>query len=92
VTDHDDKSDRASSQDSRKSFGYVREDEEKGPKLADISNVNDAIFERMIIILPYKAPDMVKSIERTFERLNCEGLNLENARYLATKELTLAEA
>lgn len=60
--------------------------------MADISNLTGAIFERLVIILPYKAPEMVKSIERTFERLNCEGLNLENAKYLATKELTKAEA
>lgn len=34
-------------------------------------NENDAIFERMIIIIPYKAADMVKKIESTYEKVNC---------------------
>ena len=47
-----------------------------------------AIFERMIIIVPYKSPDSVKGIQNTFERINLEGLGLENSRYLNTKELS----
>ena len=54
-------------------------------------DVNGAIFERMIIIVPYKSPDTVKAIEAHYERINLAGLNLENARYLNTKELTEEE-
>ncbi len=57
-------------------------------ELENIWNENDAIFERMIIMIPYKSPSMVKSIEETFEKLNLKGLNLPNARYLSTKEFT----
>lgn len=49
---------------------------------------NGAVFERMILILPYRAPDAVKTIEEQFERINIENLKLDNARYLNTKELT----
>ena len=41
--------------------------------------------------MPYKSPDTVKHVENTFERINLAGLNLENARYLNTKELTPEE-
>lgn len=51
-------------------------------------NENDAIFERMVIKIPYKSPDLVKRIEETFERVNLKGLNLPNARYLSTKEFS----
>ena len=47
-----------------------------------------AIFERMIIIMPYVAIDTVKNIEETFEHLNLKNLNLASAKYLNTKELT----
>jgi hypothetical protein len=57
-------------------------------ELESVWNENDAIFERMIIMIPYKSPSMVKSIEETFEKLNLKGLNLPNARYLSTKEFT----
>jgi hypothetical protein len=57
-------------------------------ELENVWNENDAIFERMIIMIPYKSPSMVKSIEETFEKLNLKGLNLPNARYLSTKEFT----
>ena len=57
-------------------------------ELENVWNENDAIFERIIIIIPYKSPSMVKSIEETFEKLNLKGLNLPNARYLSTKEFT----
>ena len=40
----------------------------------------------MVIIIPYKAPDTVKRIEDSFEKVNLKGLNLPNARYLSTKE------
>ena len=49
---------------------------------------SDAIFERMVIIVPYKASDKVKSIENAFENINLNGLDLPNARYLNTKELS----
>ena len=45
----------------------------------------------MIVIVPYKAPDAVKAIEASFERINLAGLKLENSRYLNTKELTEEE-
>jgi len=54
-------------------------------------NKDDAIFERMILIIPYKSPDMVKQIEDTFEKVNLKGLNLENARYMSTKEFSQEE-
>jgi hypothetical protein len=50
-----------------------------------------AIYERMVIILPYKAPQEVKQIQSSFERINLQGLKLDNARYLNTKELSEAE-
>ena len=52
---------------------------------------SDAIYERMIIVVPYKASDKVKHIEASFESINCDKLNLPNARYLNTKELSEAE-
>jgi len=54
-------------------------------------DLNDAIFERMIIIIPYKSPDLVKKIKNSFESINMKILNLENATYLNTKELTKSE-
>lgn len=54
-------------------------------------NENDAIFERMIIIVPYKSPEMVKRIEDSFEKVNLKGLDLPNVRYLSTKEFTEVE-
>ena len=56
-----------------------------------ITDIKGAIFERMIIIVPYKSPDTVKHIEATFEKINLAGLSLENSRYLNTKELSEAE-
>lgn len=51
-------------------------------------NENDAIFERMIIIIPYKAPETVMQIEQSFERINMQKLGFDNVRYLNTKEFT----
>lgn len=56
-----------------------------------IVDINGAIFERIIIIVPYKSPEIVKHIEAIFERINLAGLNLENSRYLNTKELSKEE-
>ena len=53
-----------------------------------ITDINGPIFERIIIIVPYKSPEIVKHVEATFERINLAGLNLENSRYLNTKELS----
>ena len=50
-----------------------------------------AVFERMVIVLPYRAPDAVKTIEQQFESLNITGLNCENVQYLNTKELSEEE-
>lgn len=55
------------------------------------SDQNAAIYERMIIIVPYKAVQEVKQIQSSFERINLEGLKLDNARYLNTKELSEQE-
>jgi|DEB0MinimDraft_12_1074336.scaffolds.fasta_scaffold13613_2 hypothetical protein len=60
-------------------------------KSTEAWNPDEAIFERMIVIIPYKAPDMVKQIQDTFEKVNLRGLKLENARYMSTKEFTEAE-
>jgi hypothetical protein len=49
---------------------------------------SDAIYERMVIIIPYRSSDKVKAIETAFENINLNGLGLPNARYLNTKELT----
>lgn len=57
----------------------------------EILNAADAIYERMIILLPYKAADSVKLIQSSFEKINLKCLNLENSRYLNTKELSDAE-
>ena len=54
-------------------------------------NENDAIFERMVIMIPYKSPDMVKRIENSFENVNLKGLDLPNVRYLSTKEFNEEE-
>ena len=54
-------------------------------------DVNGAIYERMVIVLPYRQPEAVKMIEASFESINLEGLNLENSRYLNTKELSTEE-
>ena len=65
--------------------------DEEPIEVEEISDWNGAIFERMIIIVPYKSPDTVKAIEASFERINLTGLNLENSRYLNTKELSEEE-
>ncbi len=51
-------------------------------------NENDAIFERMILIIPYKAPETVMQIEQAYERINMQKLGFDNVRYLNTKEFT----
>jgi len=51
-------------------------------------NEADAIFERMIIIIPYRAPETVMQIEQSFERINMQKLGFDNVRYLNTKEFT----
>ena len=56
-----------------------------------IGDINGPIFERIVIIVPYKCPETVKHIEAMFERINLAGLKLENARYLNTKELNEEE-
>jgi hypothetical protein len=45
----------------------------------------------MVLIIPYKSPEMVKQIEETYEKVNLKGLNLPNARYLSTKEFSVEE-
>lgn len=65
--------------------------DELGKTKSGFTDLNEAIYERMVLILPYKSPENVKCIERAFEAVNLEGLNLENARYLNTKELSKEE-
>ena len=45
----------------------------------------------MIILIPYKSPELVKQIKNSFENINLQLLNLENATYLNTKQLTQSE-
>jgi hypothetical protein len=45
----------------------------------------------MIIIIPYKAPETVVQIERSFERINMNRLGFDNVRYLNTKEFSEEE-
>jgi hypothetical protein len=45
----------------------------------------------MILIVPFKAPETVAQIERSFERINMLGLGFDNVRYLNTKEFTEEE-
>lgn len=54
----------------------------------DSFDENDAIFERTIIIIPYKSPDLVKQIESAYEKVNLKGLGVDNIRYLNTKEFS----
>lgn len=56
-----------------------------------LGDINGPIYERIVIIVPYKCPETIKHIEAMFERINLTGLNLENARYLNTKELNEEE-
>lgn len=51
-------------------------------------NPADAIYQRMIVVIPYRSPDKVRALESAFEELNLEGLNLSNTRYLNTYELS----
>ena len=51
----------------------------------------DAIYQRMIIIVPYKSSEKVKQIETSFEQINIQKLGLPNSRYLSTKELSADE-
>lgn len=64
------------------------------PKLGrtqEAFNENDAIYERAILIVPYRAPDTVKQIEAAFENINMAGLGVDNVRYLNTKEFSEEE-
>lgn len=54
-------------------------------------NENEAIYERAILIIPYKAPETVSQIEASFEKINLLCLGLENSRYLNTRELSEEE-
>lgn len=56
-----------------------------------LEDPDQAIFERMVILIPYKSPEIVNRIMRSFENLNMDILKLENATYLNTKELTEEE-
>lgn len=49
------------------------------------------IYERIIIIIPYKAPDMVRQIQDSFNQINMSIFNLENINFLNTKQLTNEE-
>ena len=60
-------------------------------KSADDFNEHEAIFVRAIILIPYKAPDMVKQVEAAFEKVNLRGLGVNNVRYMNTKEFSEEE-
>ena len=60
-------------------------------ELSEYFNEKEAIFERMIIIIPYKAPEAVAQIEQSFDRINMKGLGFDNVRYLNTKEFSEEE-
>ena len=42
-------------------------------------------------MIPYKSPDSVKQIESAFENINVKGLNVDNVRYVNTKEFSEEE-
>jgi len=46
--------------------------------VADNFDEDAAIFQRMIIKVPYKAKDAIRSIEKNFEQINIAGLGLES--------------
>jgi len=75
------------------SFGELKNPGAVGENVTQepIPDINGPIFERLIIIVPYKSPETVKHIEATFEKINLAGLKLENSRYLNTKELSEEE-
>jgi len=64
--------------------------ESRGSQRASQTDFHEgaAVFERMVIIVPYKAPETVAQIERSFERINMLGLGFDNVRYLNTKEFS----
>lgn len=59
--------------------------------VADNFDEDAAIFQRMIIKVPYKAKDAIRSIEKNFEQINIAGLGLESVAQLNTKELSEEE-
>lgn len=61
----------------------------QNPQLTFIGDADPgAIYERMILIIPYRAADQVRKIEQSFEAININLLDLLNSRYLNTKELS----
>ena len=58
------------------------------PKQQKKIDLNDAIYQRIVLILPYKSPKLVKHIINSFQQINLKILKLESLAYLATKEFT----
>jgi hypothetical protein len=64
---------------------------ERAEDVIDDFDENEAIFERAIIIIPYKSPDNLKRIQDSVDTINMEGLGFDSVRYLNTKELDETE-
>lgn len=57
-----------------------------------IQDINGSIYERAVYIIPYdNSVDLLKKIYDSIEKINLEGLHLENIRQLNTKEFSDAE-
>ena len=54
-------------------------------------SLQEAIYERVVIVIPYKAPDMVKRINQSFVDINLHLLGLDSPTYLNTRVLTPEE-
>lgn len=65
------------------------------PELAketiDDFDCDEAIFERAIIIIPYKSAELLNRIQDSVDQINMKGLNVDSVRYLNTKELSPEE-
>jgi len=46
--------------------------------MAPKEDFSGAVFERLVIVVPYVAPDAVKIIETNFELINMRNLNFES--------------
>lgn len=59
--------------------------------IIDDFDPDEAIFERAILMIPYKSPDNLKRIQDSIDEINMECLGFDSVRYLNTKELTEEE-
>ena len=57
-----------------------------------INDINGSIYERAVYIIPYEnSAELLKKIYDSIEKINLEGLHLENIRQLNTKEFSDTE-